>query len=70
MSLLINWVCVLVMKVQGNCIYMILIENRYESSPVREMLKEVPDGPTSQIIGDLLIDQEGGIVLRYDIVHI
>lgn len=58
MSLLINWVCVLDMKVQGNCIHMILIENRYESSPVRETIEEVLDGPAAQIIGDLLIDQE------------
>lgn len=41
MNLLINWVCVLDMKVQGNCIYMILIENRYESSPVKETVEEV-----------------------------
>lgn len=41
MSLLINWVCVLDMKVHGNCIYMILIENKYESSPVKGTVEEV-----------------------------
>lgn len=70
MCLLINWVCVLGMKVQGNCIRMILIESRYDSPPVREMLEEVLDGPAARVIGDLLIDQEGDIVLHHDIVHI
>lgn len=54
MSLLINWVCVLDMKLQGNCIYMILIENRYESSLISETVEEVLGGPAAQVIGDLL----------------
>jgi hypothetical protein len=41
MSRLIDWVYVLDMKVLDNCIHMILIENRYESSLVRETLEEV-----------------------------
>lgn len=40
---------------------MSLIENRYDSLLARETLEEAQDGHDTQIIGDLLIDQEGAL---------